>query len=375
VDVSGKIKNGDTQATLEFSSSKDYFIPVMLAFVTDYNTDFRLFSKAYYKNPLFKGDIITYINEALNSENVVASDVVFTNDIPAKTLYQDGSITLNGKSLTDEKDDDEGEFDKEKNQVIVRISRQMSKDDKNIIKFDVKADGNGTIRSQSSLTYKVDKLNKTITLLSDANKSKIGAQENFVFVKSDKINKDINSSKGTNSIEDINSSDVIIGFDTKEDENIITTKQNEYIVKISYDIANLTYSEYNKTTNEQTNNYELYLGRFYNDNVLLTGRFNYTYLNDSDIKSLGLGCEYFLKPIKQRLNNYYLGANIEYANFSDPDSKKDSGVIYGFNSGWLYNLKKGLYLDASFQYKMLNSLQSKNYDLNSMYLIGIGLRY
>ena len=72
-------------------------------------------------NEPVSGAIITYDITISAGKHVHARDVLYKNPIPNATVYQKNSLKLNGKSLTDAKDSDQGVFDSKNNLIMVDL--------------------------------------------------------------------------------------------------------------------------------------------------------------------------------------------------------------------------------------------------------------
>ncbi|HKB35942.1 MAG TPA: hypothetical protein VKD72_05780, partial [Gemmataceae bacterium] len=122
---SGVIKNGDTGATITFSTSGDGYFPGVFTTAIDLFSPNLVATKTVADltggNSL-PGDTLEYTVNVTNTGQDGAGNVILTDPIPANTTYVPGSLRIlsgaNTGIMTDAAGDDQGTFDAAHNQVI-----------------------------------------------------------------------------------------------------------------------------------------------------------------------------------------------------------------------------------------------------------------
>lgn len=132
VDATGRIPNGATSATIQFTSSQDTYFPTVLTFVVDlYLPDLiTTFSKTVQDvngGSVVVGDVLEYTLSFTNTGQDGATNVVVTDPIPAHTVYVPNSLQVVNNAgastgnMTDAAGDDIAEFDAANNRVRFRL--------------------------------------------------------------------------------------------------------------------------------------------------------------------------------------------------------------------------------------------------------------
>ncbi len=133
VDATGRIPNGATSATLQFTSTGDAYFPTVLTFQIDLYVPnlITTFTKAVQDlngGDVLPGDILEYTLSFTNTGLDGATDVVLTDPIPAYTQYVPGSLVVVSNALgaptgsfTDASGDDIAEYDSANNRVRFRL--------------------------------------------------------------------------------------------------------------------------------------------------------------------------------------------------------------------------------------------------------------
>ena len=132
VDASGRIPNGATSATVQFTSSQDVYFPTVLTFAVDlYAPDLiTTFSKTVRDvngGSVVVGDVLEYTLSFTNTGQDGATNVVLTDPIPAHTVYVPNSLQVVNNAgastgnMTDAAGDDIAEFDVANNLVRFRL--------------------------------------------------------------------------------------------------------------------------------------------------------------------------------------------------------------------------------------------------------------
>ncbi|MER3442858.1 MAG: hypothetical protein C4333_01525 [Meiothermus sp.] len=132
VDATGRIPNGATSATIQFTSSQDTYFPTVLTFVVDlYLPDLiTTFSKTVQDvngGSVVVGDVLEYTLSFTNTGQDGATNVVVTDPIPAHTVYVPNSLQVVNNAgastgnMTDAAGDDIAEFDDANNRVRFRL--------------------------------------------------------------------------------------------------------------------------------------------------------------------------------------------------------------------------------------------------------------
>ncbi|MEV6344439.1 Ig-like domain-containing protein [Actinoplanes sp. NPDC051851] len=103
-DASGKLANGDTQATLTLTTSGETFYPGVVTFTTDLYAP-KLVTTTTATDAdggdLLPGDYIDYTIAVRNDGTDTASNIVLTDAIPTGTSYVPGSMTVAGTPVSD----------------------------------------------------------------------------------------------------------------------------------------------------------------------------------------------------------------------------------------------------------------------------------
>lgn len=99
VDATGRIPNGATSATVQFTSSQDVYFPTVLTFAVDlYAPDLTTtFSKTVQDvngGSVVVGDVLEYTISFTNTGGDGATNVVLRDPIPAHTAYVPGSLQV-----------------------------------------------------------------------------------------------------------------------------------------------------------------------------------------------------------------------------------------------------------------------------------------
>lgn len=133
VDATGRIPNGATSATIQFTSSQDVYFPTVLTFATqvylpDLTSSFSKTGQDINGGNLVVGDILEYTISFTNTGGDGATNVVLRDPIPAGTQYVPGSLQVLTNAtgaptgtFTDAAGDDIAEFDSANNQVVFRL--------------------------------------------------------------------------------------------------------------------------------------------------------------------------------------------------------------------------------------------------------------
>jgi uncharacterized repeat protein (TIGR01451 family) len=133
VDATGRIPNGASSATIQFTSSQDAYFPTVLTFAVDlYLPDLiTTFSKTVQDlngGSVVVGDVLEYTLSFTNTGQDGATNVVVTDPIPTHTTYVPNSLQVVGNtsgaptgSMTDATGDDIAEFDSANNRVRFRL--------------------------------------------------------------------------------------------------------------------------------------------------------------------------------------------------------------------------------------------------------------
>lgn len=133
VDATGRIPNGATSATIQFTSSQDVYFPTVLTFATqvylpDLTSSFSKTGQDINGGNLVVGDILEYTLSFSNTGLDGATNVVVRDPIPAGTQYVPGSLQVLTNaigaptgSFTDAAGDDIAEFDSANNRVVFRL--------------------------------------------------------------------------------------------------------------------------------------------------------------------------------------------------------------------------------------------------------------
>lgn len=132
VDATGRIPNGATSATIQFTSSQDTYFPTVLTFVVDlYLPDLiTTFSKTVQDvngGSVVVGDVLEYTLSFTNTGQDGATNVVVTDPIPTHTVYVPNSLQVvdnagaSTGNMTDAAGDDIAEFDAANNRVRFRL--------------------------------------------------------------------------------------------------------------------------------------------------------------------------------------------------------------------------------------------------------------
>src|SRR5262249_34702852 len=122
---SGVIKNGDTGATITFSTSGDGYFPGVFTTAIDLFSPNLVATKTVADltgvNSL-PGDTLEYTINVTNTGQDAAGNVILTDPLPANTTYVPGSLRIlsraNAGVMTDAAGDDQAFFDAAHNQVI-----------------------------------------------------------------------------------------------------------------------------------------------------------------------------------------------------------------------------------------------------------------
>lgn len=133
VDATGRIPNGATSATLQFTSTQDVYFPAVLTFAVDiYFPDLKTtFTKAVADlngGQVLVGDVLEYTVSFQNTGQDGATRVVLTDPIPQGTQYVPGSLQVVQNAtgaptgtFTDAPGDDIAEYDTANNRVVFRL--------------------------------------------------------------------------------------------------------------------------------------------------------------------------------------------------------------------------------------------------------------
>ncbi|MEJ5336865.1 MAG: DUF11 domain-containing protein [Thermus sp.] len=133
VDVTGRIPNGATSATIQFTSSGDTYFPTVLAFATqvflpDLTTTFTKTGQDLNGGNLEVGDILEYTISFTNTGLDGATNVVVRDPIPPGTQYVPGSLQVLQNAtgaptgtFTDAPGDDIAEYDSTGGRVVFRL--------------------------------------------------------------------------------------------------------------------------------------------------------------------------------------------------------------------------------------------------------------
>jgi uncharacterized repeat protein (TIGR01451 family) len=132
VDATGRIPNGATSATVQFTSSQDAYFPTVLTFAVDlYLPDLiTSFSKTVQDingGSVVVGDVLEYTLSFTNTGQDGATNVILTDPIPTHTVYVPNSLQVINNagastgSMTDAAGDDIAEFDSANNRVRFRL--------------------------------------------------------------------------------------------------------------------------------------------------------------------------------------------------------------------------------------------------------------
>nr|WP_027881833.1 SdrD B-like domain-containing protein [Meiothermus rufus] len=133
VDATGRIPNGATSATLQFTSTQDVYFPTVLTFqidlyVPDLITTFTKTVQDLNGGDVLLGDILEYTLSFTNIGLDGATNVVLTDPIPAHTQYVPGSLVVVSNaataptgSMSDTPGDDIAEYDSANNRVRFRL--------------------------------------------------------------------------------------------------------------------------------------------------------------------------------------------------------------------------------------------------------------
>jgi len=133
VDATGRIPNGATSATIQFTSSQDVYFPTVLTFAAqvylpDLTSSFSKTGQDINGGNLVVGDILEYTLSFSNTGGDGATNVVVRDPIPAGTQYVPGSLQVLTNAtgaptgtFTDAAGDDIAEFDSANNRVVFRL--------------------------------------------------------------------------------------------------------------------------------------------------------------------------------------------------------------------------------------------------------------
>lgn len=99
IDISGQIPNKATSATFTFGTKKEWYQPIVLAFVNDYNTDLSFASEIDKIEPLLPGETLTLKYKFHNKGGTVLNNLKIEGNIPKGFTYKPGSLKLGEKRL------------------------------------------------------------------------------------------------------------------------------------------------------------------------------------------------------------------------------------------------------------------------------------
>lgn len=173
VDVTGRVKKGDTQATVSMRTTGDFIIlGALITSISTFKPDFSTTNKSFVNlnnrpnGAIRPGDIIEYTITTTNTGNDPGVNVLLTDDLPTGVTFVDGSIRItDGANLgtkTDAIGDDQGEVTMNKRRVLVRLGAgangttggTLAVNATTTIKFQVSIDGTATgmIANQAVIT-------------------------------------------------------------------------------------------------------------------------------------------------------------------------------------------------------------------------------
>ena len=167
MDVTGLVKNGDTEAKLSFITDKDYYQPVALAFVTDYDTDIAHLQSKNKKGPHKHGEIIHFTSKIANKQGATVYKAKYITDLLGSFDYVKNSMKLNGKLLKTKVDGNilEATIDKISAESNVTIEFDLQ------IKSPAHVSFGSNLNIQSGVNYFLEELGVKISVPSDNNKS------------------------------------------------------------------------------------------------------------------------------------------------------------------------------------------------------------
>ena len=105
IDISGKIPNKATSATFTFGTKKEWYQPVVLAFVNDYNTDLAFATEVDKTTPLSPSETITLKYKFHNKGGTVLNNLKIQSNLPKGFTYKPGSLKLGERRLDTSIDD------------------------------------------------------------------------------------------------------------------------------------------------------------------------------------------------------------------------------------------------------------------------------
>ncbi|OPX55102.1 surface adhesion protein [Oceanospirillum multiglobuliferum] len=183
VDLTGRLKNGDTSAVLSFSTNKDWYQPTAVSFMTDFDTDLSLNMRVEYPDFLKPNDKVTLVTEVANKGIQAYEQVKVRLNIPEGTKYNANSSSLDWQPLTDAEDDDAA-LQQADGSIQVSIPRLRAGETRTL-RYDVTltdfAALQKTVRIQNSALFTIPELQSQASVLSDANAEVAGIQPAYLF--------------------------------------------------------------------------------------------------------------------------------------------------------------------------------------------------
>ncbi|MBB6097820.1 putative repeat protein (TIGR01451 family) [Deinobacterium chartae] len=208
-DVSSKLQNGDTSATLRLTTSSDQYFPGVVTFAVDlHEPDVKVIKGVIDVNggAVAAGDTLRYTIRVRNEGLATAEDVVLSDAVPNRTTYVPGTLRVDGVAYTDAAGDDPASF--QNNTVTVHLGTsasaaqggRLAPSEETTVTFDVRINTNtaagSNITNRAELSYLTPYDGNKVMVSTGSRSVTITVGEAINYVLSGKVFEDVNYGGG-----------------------------------------------------------------------------------------------------------------------------------------------------------------------------------
>lgn len=164
INITGLLPNNSTKAAIQFETHKDFYQPMVLTFVSDYDTDLTHAQSVKTKGVRKHGETVTFSSIIRNKVDRDAFNLSFSNTLPDGLHYIADSLTIDGVKVPSS----------EINRTITaNIPKIMGKNDVNVtflatIDLPDHLPFSSILENQSIVTYEIKSLGIKIVIPSDS---------------------------------------------------------------------------------------------------------------------------------------------------------------------------------------------------------------